>query len=138
MDANVFTISELPAEELIAGVFQRSALRLDGALVTFNHFQPGFHRQKPHSHPFDQLALIVSGTFAMTVGDQEIVLTAGQAVHIPADVLHTGHPVGDEPVFNIDVFAPAREDYLYFTANQADWGPVPTVPPGSPFAGGAA
>jgi hypothetical protein len=32
---------------------------------------------------------------------------------IPARVEHYIEPVGDEVVENIDVFAPAREDYLH-------------------------
>ena len=34
-------------------------------------------------------------------------------MHIPAGVEHYIEPTGSEPVMNLDIFAPAREDYLH-------------------------
>jgi mannose-6-phosphate isomerase-like protein (cupin superfamily) len=34
-------------------------------------------------------------------------------MHIPAGVEHYIEPTGSEPVMNLDVFAPARDDYMH-------------------------
>jgi ribosomal protein L16 Arg81 hydroxylase len=60
----------------------------------------------------------------MVIGDKEHICEAGSAVYIPKNIPHTGRPLGAEPLFIIDVFAPPRADYLYFAQNQADWGEV--------------
>jgi mannose-6-phosphate isomerase-like protein (cupin superfamily) len=44
-------------------------------------------------------------------------MAAGSIVFVPAGVEHYIEPLGDEVVKNLDVFAPAREDYLHLL----DW-----------------
>jgi hypothetical protein len=40
-------------------------------------------------------------------------------MHIPAGVEHYIEPTGSEPVMNLDVFAPARADYMHLLEAQA-------------------
>lgn len=42
----------------------------------------------------------------------------GELLHISAGIPFLGRVIGDEVVLNLDVFAPAREDYLYLAAHQ--------------------
>jgi quercetin dioxygenase-like cupin family protein len=123
----VYKFSEMSKEQLKGGQIERSAVRTDGAIVTLNWFKSDRPPAPPHSHPYDQLALVISGKVIMVIGDREYVCEPGSAVYIPKDTPHTGKPLGDETLFIIDVFAPAREDYLYFAENQPDWGDVPKV-----------
>jgi len=115
---DVMHIRDLPRETLRGGKLERTAIRSQGSLVTFNLFQPGVERAPPHSHPFDQLAIIVSGQFRMYVEEIAHDMPAGSALLIPAGHAHSGHPVGGEPVINIDVFAPVRGDYLHLVEHQ--------------------
>ena len=39
-------------------------------------------------------------------------------IHIPANVEHYAEPYGDEPVLNLDVFSPVREDYKHLVEYQ--------------------
>jgi len=121
----VFKFDQMPTETLWEGKLTRTALRSDEAIVAFNWHQPEAPLKAPHSHPFDQLVIIVSGTLGMRVGEHEIVLEPGSAVRIPANVPHTGWTIGNDVVFNIDVFSPVREDYLFLAANQDEYGDVP-------------
>lgn len=114
----------MPKEVLWDGKLTRTAVRSDGAIVTINWHQPHMPRKAQHSHPFDQLVLIVSGTLQMSIGDDEVTMGPGTALRIPANVPHTGWTVGDEVVLNIDVFAPPREDYLFLAVNQSEYGEV--------------
>ncbi|WP_128294218.1 cupin domain-containing protein [Afifella aestuarii] len=114
--ANVYTWTELPREDVRKGV-TRTAFRGDNALMVMNWLEPGME-VKPHSHPFEQLAYILSGRVRFTIGDDVVEVGAGQVVRIPPDVLHCGEPVGEEVAVNLDVFAPVRDDYRHLTAYQ--------------------
>lgn len=121
----VFKFSEMAKETLWDGKLSRTAVRSDGAMVAVNWHQPGGARKAPHSHPFDQLVLIINGTLGLDVGGHEVVMGPGTAMRIPANVPHTGWTIGNEVVLNIDIFAPAREDYLFLAVNQDEYGAVP-------------
>lgn len=109
--------ADLPRTVLAADL-TRAAVRTDDALVTFNWIEPGEPAPPHHDHPFDQLALILSGRFEFDLDGTPYPLEAGQLLYIPAGVPHTAHVIGDETVLNVDVFAPAREDYLPLTDHQ--------------------
>lgn len=102
---------EIPDEEVRPGVRRRGFGTSDVMLV-MNECRPGME-VRPHSHDFDQIAMIVSGTAVYQVGDVRNEVGPGSIMHIPAGVEHYIEPTGDEPVMNLDVFAPAREDYMH-------------------------
>lgn len=110
--------ADLPREVLGGGVLERTAVRTDAALVTFNWIQPGHPEVPPHEHPYDQLALILSGTLELELDGAPYLVRAGELLYIPAGVPHSGRVVGDEPVLNVDLFAPVREDYLPLASHQ--------------------
>jgi quercetin dioxygenase-like cupin family protein len=113
-------IRELPREVAFNGDVERCAVRSDGALVTINWIQPGTGDSPRHSHPFDQLSFILQGTMEFWVDGERFVVAPGEVLAIPANASHGGRIIGDEVVLNVDVFAPAREDYLYMTDYSAE------------------
>lgn len=64
-----------------------------------------------HSHPHEQMGLLVSGRLAFTVGGVTEILEAGDMWRIPSNVPHSVVAVGG-PAVALDVFHPIREDYL--------------------------
>ncbi len=56
--------------------------------------------------------------------DEKYELGPGSIIYIPADVPHIGRVLGDEPAFGVDVFAPARDDYLDMATHQLDREPI--------------
>ena len=108
----------MPRESIAGGVLTRTAVRTDGAIVTFNWIEPGHPEVPPHSHPHDQLALILAGTLELDLDGDKYTVGAGELLYIPAGVSHVGRVVGDEVVLNVDVFAPIRKDYLYLAGHQ--------------------
>lgn len=106
----------IPREVVRPGVV-RAGFRGDNSLLVMNWLEPGMEA-RPHSHPFDQVACILSGRARFTIGEHVVEVGAGEMIHIPADVVHFGEVVGDEPVVNLDVFAPVRADYEHLTAYQ--------------------
>jgi quercetin dioxygenase-like cupin family protein len=113
---NVYRWETLPREHVRPGV-SRTAFRGDNALMVMNWLEPGME-VRPHSHPFEQLAYILSGRVKFTIGDEIVEVGPGEVVRIPPDVMHCGEPVGNEVAVNLDIFAPVRDDYRHLTAYQ--------------------
>ena len=63
-----------------------------------------------HSHPHEQVGILLSGRVTFFIGDEQKALTAGDVWVIPGGVKHKV-VVGDEPAKALDVFMPIREDY---------------------------
>lgn len=119
----VYKIDEMPREAILDGGLTRTALRSDNALVTFNWFDPSVHQPPPHTHPFDQLSLVMTGTLIFTVDGEEVVAGPGTALRIPAGVPNTARPASADVALNIDIFAPARADYVFLAKHQIDFLP---------------
>src|SRR5437868_2179962 len=66
-----------------------------------------------HNHENEQLTYIVEGALHFWIGDdekQEVVVRAGEVLHIPSHVPHKAEALED--TLDVDVFSPPREDWL--------------------------
>ena len=63
-----------------------------------------------HAHPHEQITYIISGKCRYTVGEETKEVGTGDSVLIPGNVPHS--IVILETMKVIDVFTPAREDFL--------------------------
>jgi quercetin dioxygenase-like cupin family protein len=65
-----------------------------------------------HSHMNEQLTYILEGALRFLVGDdaKEIVLRAGEVLHLPGNVPHEALALED--TLDVDIFCPPREDWL--------------------------
>ena len=118
--ARLYQWTDLPKETVRPGV-ERSGVRGEQVLMVMNWLEPGME-VRPHSHPFEQLAYIVQGQMKFVVGEDVFEAGPGSVIRIPPDVEHYGEPMGDEPVLNLDVFSPIREDYKHLVEyQQADF-----------------
>jgi mannose-6-phosphate isomerase-like protein (cupin superfamily) len=116
----------LPRFDVLNGDMKRAGFRSDHSLMVFNWIKPGMKRPDPHSHPFDQIVLTVEGSLMLEVEGETMECGPRSVVRVPADVEHTGWPLGDQTVLNIDVFAPPREDYLFLVEYQKDYSAAST------------
>jgi len=66
-----------------------------------------------HSHPNEQLGLVLSGSVSFRVGEEERELSQGGTWTIPPNVPHEVH-VGPQGAVIVDVFSPPREDWGAF------------------------
>lgn len=64
----------------------------------------------PHHHMHSQTTYCNSGTFEFTVDDEKKVVSAGDGLYIPPNVIH-GAICLEEGIL-IDVFSPVRQDFL--------------------------
>jgi len=66
-----------------------------------------------HSHENEQLTYILEGALHFWIGEdesQEVVVRAGEVLHIPSNVPHKAQALED--TLDIDVFSPPRQDWL--------------------------
>ncbi len=115
---NVYNLQDIPSESPRPGLVRRG-FRGDNVLLVWNELQPGM-QLRPHKHPFEQVACILSGRCRFHVGDQTFEAGPGSVFRIPPDVMHYGEPIGNEVCVNLDVFSPPREDYLHMVEYQKD------------------
>ena len=79
-------------------------------------FHPG-HDINPHTHDFEQVVYILSGTLDYFVANEkgEMVahrMVAGSTLAIPAGARHYAQNVGSEPVLNLDIYPVPRPELL--------------------------
>ncbi len=100
---------EAPAEPVEPGV-TRQILGHDAELmmvrVTFDTGAVG----QIHSHPHRQVTYVERGRFRFTLNGRETEVTAGDCWFVPPGAPHGA--VALEPGALIDVFSPARVDFL--------------------------
>ena len=63
-----------------------------------------------HSHPHEQVGLLLEGKAVFYIGDEQKTLQAGDMWRIPGNVRHRV-VVLDQPTRAIDIFYPIREEY---------------------------
>lgn len=66
-----------------------------------------------HSHMNEQFTYVLEGALRFFVGDdgaEEVVVRAGEVLHIPGNVPHEAHALED--TLDVDVFSPPRQDWL--------------------------
>ncbi len=65
-----------------------------------------------HEHPNEQTGYLVSGKLRLYVGDDSYEVNPGDSWNIPGNVTHKAEILEDSTA--IEVFAPARDDYLKY------------------------
>jgi mannose-6-phosphate isomerase-like protein (cupin superfamily) len=118
----VTTWDAIPSELVRPGVSRR-AIGTTDVICVLNRIEPQMV-PAPHVHEdFDQLAFILSGRAVYYLGETGHEVGPGAAMLIPAGVRHWIEPAGAEPIDNLDIFAPARTDYLHLLEWMATGGP---------------
>lgn len=64
-----------------------------------------------HSHPHEQVGMLLDGELTFTIGDEHQLLQPGDMWRIPGGVVHRV-VAGSGKARALDVFHPVREDYL--------------------------
>jgi quercetin dioxygenase-like cupin family protein len=63
-----------------------------------------------HSHPVEEMAIILEGEFDMKMGDERQLLKPGDVFLAPQGVIHGG-VTHEKPTVMISAFSPPRKDY---------------------------
>jgi quercetin dioxygenase-like cupin family protein len=63
-----------------------------------------------HSHDSEQMTYVLQGALKFVIEGEEITVREGEVLHIPSGVAHQAEALED--TFELDVFAPIRQDWL--------------------------
>jgi quercetin dioxygenase-like cupin family protein len=106
------TWGAIPPEDVRKGV-RRRAFGSEDVILVLNEIEPEME-PAPHAHEgFDQMALVISGRAIYHIGEEAHRVGPGSVMLIPAGETHWIEPDGAERIENLDVFAPARKDFLH-------------------------
>lgn len=75
-----------------------------------------------HKHYHSQVTYVASGEFKMTIGDDIRIIKEGDSYYIPPHEIHGC--VCTKPGILIDIFSPAREDFLGHEQLKLDKWPI--------------
>ncbi|MGQ0637204.1 MAG: cupin domain-containing protein [Planctomycetaceae bacterium] len=109
MSAYFVRQSECSRHTIFPGVEIRT-MAGDQTMVSVVEFQPGAIVEV-HSHPHEQMGMVLEGQAHFYVGDEDRVLGPGDLYRIPGGVPHRVVAV-EGRVRALDFFHPVREDYL--------------------------
>ena len=109
MEPQFVRLDATRAFDLAAGVSGRPLFG-DGAMLNLIEFEPGAVVPL-HSHPHEQLGIVLRGVQVLVVDGVEHPLGPMEAYVLPGGVEHSAH-CGPDGAAVLDVFQPVREDYL--------------------------
>lgn len=89
---------------------ERQVFSGEGATLAWTTLDPG-HAPRPHSHVYEQIVYLVSGRAKFVVGDDELIMEPGDMLVVPPNVEHWAQTLGDEPVVDLSIFTPKRDEY---------------------------
>jgi len=109
MSTYVINREECSHHQIFPGV-TIDTLAGEGLMLSYVTFEPrGI--VEPHSHPHEQMGLLLEGELEFTIGDETSLVRPGQMWRIPGNVKH-GCQAGEQGAKALDVFHPVRKDYL--------------------------
>jgi len=91
------------SETLSRRFFSGSQLTLARFILKKGCFVPS------HSHENEQMSTVLTGALRFRVDGRDIVVRAGETLHIPPRVAHSAEALEDTDA--LDAFAPARADW---------------------------
>ncbi len=106
---NFFVNSDIKAKTVAPGVTRKVLSFNDKLMVCELTFEVGAVGAL-HEHFHDQCSYIVSGKMEFQIGDEKMVLGAGDTTYKQPHIVHGG--VCLEKAVVLDIFTPMREDFL--------------------------
>lgn len=110
-DVRHFRWTDIP-EERVTDVISRKLITGDGMMLAHVYLKKDALVPQ-HSHHNEQLTYIISGALHFYIGAdraREVVVRAGEVLHIPSNVVHEARALED--TLDVDIFNPPRQDWL--------------------------
>jgi quercetin dioxygenase-like cupin family protein len=103
-------LEERAVKELVPGINAKTFWG-EQMLAAVVDLDPNVHLPR-HSHPHEQLGVVIEGQIEFIIADQKKLLGPGDVYFMPGGVEHEARTL-DQPVKVMDVFSPVREEYKY-------------------------
>jgi len=102
--------NEITLDKMDEGVTRKILSYSDKLMVVELNFEKGAEGSK-HKHPHEQITYVISGKVAYKEeGKSDSIMTTGDSYYVTPNSIHGMVALEDSKV--IDVFTPAREDFL--------------------------
>jgi mannose-6-phosphate isomerase-like protein (cupin superfamily) len=101
------TQDEVPGPTLPAGMTRRGIM-LGDVMLALHGANAGL-KPEPHTHPNDQIAIMIKGRMLMEIDGEQRIMAPGEFAYVPRNVVHRIQTL-DEDAIVLDVFCPPRED----------------------------
>jgi quercetin dioxygenase-like cupin family protein len=117
-----FRWTDIPKESVTAQLSRRLVTG-DRMMLAHVYLNKGCIVPK-HSHENEQITWIMEGALKFWIGEdgaEEVIVRAGEVLHIPSNVPHRAEALED--TLDVDIFSPIRQDWLdhtdgYFHSNE--------------------
>ncbi len=98
-------------KEKVTDVIDRRVISGERAMLAQIYLKKGASVPM-HSHENEQITFLLEGTLKFWIGEErkEMILHAGEVLHIPPNVPHQAEALED--CVDVDVFSPPRQDWL--------------------------
>jgi len=80
-------------------------------MLSHVHVQPNAPIVPLHSHPHEQMGIVLEGKVGLTIGAETREIKKGDMFLVPPDTLHGLAFTFDKPAFILDIFSPPREEF---------------------------
>ena len=101
--------NNLPEKEVVTGLFAKIVHTDNMSVIRWRILKDA--KLPEHSHPHEQVTLVLKGELLLTVHNKEYLLKEGDFFPIKSNLLHSGEAKSECDV--IDLFNPVREDLHY-------------------------
>lgn len=109
-----FRWDDLPKER-VTDMLERRLITGERMMLAHVYLQKGCVVPQ-HQHENEQLTYILEGALRFRIGkdrEEEVVVRAGEVLHIPSNVWHEAEALED--TLDVDIFSPPRADWLNHT-----------------------
>ena len=109
--ATKYTWDDMPKEQVTA-LLDRRLITCERMMIAHVYLKQGCIVPK-HHHENEQITYILEGALRFHIGEdqkQEVVVRAGEVLHIPSNVPHMAEALED--TLDVDIFDPPRQDWL--------------------------
>src|SRR3954467_2551561 len=99
-------------KERVSDMLERRLITGDRMMLAHVYLAKGCIVPK-HSHENEQLTYILEGALKFWIGEdgaEELIVAAGEVLHIPSNVPHKAEALSD--TLDVDIFSPPRADWL--------------------------
>ena len=99
-------------KERVSDQLERRLITGDRMMLAHVYLQKGCIVPR-HQHDNEQLTYILEGALRFWIGEdgsEEVVVRAGEVLHIPSNVWHKAEALED--TLDVDIFSPPRQDWI--------------------------
>jgi quercetin dioxygenase-like cupin family protein len=93
----------------VSGITRRILAYTQNVMITEHALEQGAILPE-HNHPHEQIVYLLSGEIILEMNGEHFILMPGDSVSIPSNVNHKAIALKESVA--LDIFAPARIDYL--------------------------